>query len=114
MLTLPKNTKSTKRKSDKQEKQLAKQFEGKITPGSGSKRIKGDVHTKEELIEAKTTAKTQYTVKLKDLQKLSIQADEVNKTPVFVIKLTDEAEGFYFNRDWVLIPLDVYSELRQS
>lgn len=106
--------KKRRRPDQVQEKRLAKSLGGRRTPGSGSKAIKGDVHTQEELVEAKTTSKTQYTLKLEDLQKLERQATGAGKRPVFAIELNNEARVNLLNREWVLIPRHDYEELRNG
>ena len=97
-----------------QEKRLAKSLGGRRTPGSGSKAIKGDVQTRDELVEAKTTAKSQYTLKLEDLQKLERQALGAGKRPVLAIELNNQAKVDLLNREWVLIPRHDYEELRDG
>lgn len=102
------------RKDQRQEKELARSFGGKRTPNSGALGVKGDVHTAAEMIEAKTTAKVQYTIKLKDLKKLEEQARIARKRPVMVIAMNDEAPDTPMNREWVLIPRRDYEELRHE
>lgn len=98
-----KNYGTTRYHSDAQEKRLAKQFGGIKTPMSGAGSIKGDVQTEEFFIEAKTTSKTQYTLKLADLETLTRQATTEGKLPLFVIDLANEARGAH--RSWVAMPL---------
>lgn len=105
----PKRTGTTKHKSTIQEKKVAKEFNGKVTPGSGALSIKGDVSTDKFLIECKTTAKTQYILKLDTLRTITKQADAVRKIPLVLVDLDDEAKGF--NRSWVLLPKQDFLEL---
>lgn len=105
--------KNKKGGSLRQERSLEQDLEGaRRTPASGALRIKGDLQSKHELIEAKTTSKTQYTLKLEDLKKLEDQAREAGKNPVFIINLDNASEDFMSN-DWVLIPQRDYAHLRQ-
>lgn len=71
-----------KKASKKQEKQIAKLLGGNVQSNSGATPFhKGDVVTKHFLIEAKTSVnpKTQYIVKKKDLEKLSIEKFSMGK-----------------------------------
>lgn len=61
--------KPTRKRSDKQEKRLAKQMGGVQYAGSGSVFGENDVKTKDFSIEAKTTEKKQYTLKVDDIKK---------------------------------------------
>lgn len=124
VLDLPKNKGTTREKSDRQEKALAKRLGGRTTPGSGAGFIKGDISTPgeyrpfelptAEMIEAKTTARTQFTVRLADLEKLSREAAGVRRRPVFVIQLDDEGRGIYSEREWALIPMSHYEHLTKN
>lgn len=116
-LNKPKRT-----KSEKQERGLAKRLGGKVTPGSGSGSAKGDVHTRsdirgedgrvyEEMVEAKTTSKTQYTLKLRDLQKLEREAHARGKKPVFILRVNDDATITLFESEYVVIPISMYEDL---
>lgn len=100
--------------SRRQERRLAKELGGRTTPGSGSGSIKGDVHTRGEMVEAKTTAKSQYTLKLVDLKKLENEARLANKRPVFVIQIEDTSSVFLFHNEWVLIPKQDYLALKEA
>jgi hypothetical protein len=113
-LNRPRHAGTTKEKSVKQEKRLAKELNGRTTPGSGSGSIKGDVLTREELVEAKTTAKSQYTLKFLDLRELELNADRAGKRPVFIIEVENESTVFLFNREWVVIPKNDYLALKEG
>lgn len=114
MSLLDRPKKKQQRPDQRQEKRLAKEFGGRTTPASGALAIKGDVQTRGELIEAKTTAKTQYTLKLKDLRKLEEQARGAGKLPVFVIEISNESELPIVNREWVLLPRNDYQEMKEK
>jgi Holliday junction resolvase len=112
-LNRPKNAGTTREKSTQQEKRLAREFVGRTTPGSGAGTIKGDVHTKEEMVEAKTTSKRQYTLKLNDLDKLAHEARVSGKRPVLVVQFEHDTGGFLRPDEWVLIPKDDYLALKE-
>lgn len=66
----------SQKKSQAQEKQIAKDVGGRVQPGSGAPDFsKGDVRKAGELlVEAKTTSKKSYALKLHDLQKVASEA----------------------------------------
>lgn len=77
-----------RRRSERQERRLAKDYAGKVQPGSGCGRTnKGDVKTKRFLIEAKRTDKKQYILSLKTWEKIETQALSMSKTPVLAIEI---------------------------
>lgn len=49
-------------------------IKGKITPGSGNGRIKGDVHNKQIVVEVKQSEGPDFTIKREWLEKLTKQA----------------------------------------
>lgn len=70
------------------EKRLAKKVGGKVQPGSGAfPQYKEDVQNDSYLIQLKRTEKKQYTLKLKDLEAVRINAIKVGKIPAFVIEM---------------------------
>lgn len=74
--------KSTRFYSDRQEKQIVKKIGGKQTSNSGATSFsKGDIRTKQFLIEAKTvtTHKDSFSIKLKWLLKNKEEAFAMNK-----------------------------------
>lgn len=102
------------RASPKQERRLAKSLGGRTTPGSGSGVIKGDVLTKGEMVEAKTTSKSQYTLKLLDLKKLENEAKMAGKRPLFILQIEDTSKVFLFHNEWVLLPMQDYLALKEA
>ena len=95
---------STRSRSKKHEKKVAKTGErGRLTPGSGSGFIKGDVIKCGRVIECKVTQYKQYILKQEELHKLVKQAGR--KDPVFVIGFDEGKEN------WAVIPLERYEEL---
>jgi len=70
------------------EKRLAKKVGGRVQPGSGAfSGFKEDVLTSDTLIQLKKTTKSQYTLKLSDLETLRVNAVKIGKEPVFVISM---------------------------
>ena len=84
---------STRARSDKQEKRLARIFDGKTTPGSGSVFGENDVKTPEFDIEAKTTKSKQFIIKLEDLKKMQ-RKTRVDKKPLFAINFEETGDEF--------------------
>lgn len=108
-LSTPK--KNRKGKSNGQESRLAKELQAKKTPGSGSKALKGDLQNQDFLYEAKTTAKTQYTLKQEDLAKVERHAHAVDKYPVMVIELNNESFEDVKTREWAVLPMYLLKQL---
>ena len=78
------------RESKKQEVRLGKAFGGQRTAGSGAFwSRKGDVRSKDLLIEAKWTGKASITVKAAVLEKIVNEAILDSRTPVLGISLND-------------------------
>lgn len=81
-------TKAKLRRSQSQEKSIARDMGGRRTPGSGSQdHSKGDVKTEEFLVEAKQTISTSYSLKLATWRAIKHQAIRANKEPAMVIEL---------------------------
>ena len=87
---------TTRDKSTKQEKRLAKDFGGKVTKNSGATFGENDVVTPEFEIEAKVTDSSQFVVKMDDIRKMERKANK-DKTPIFVIEFRKS------NREFVMI-----------
>ena len=64
---------------------VSKLLKGKITPGSGNGRVKGDVITDHYCIEVKNTSKKSYPLSKLTLNKLIHEAKSHRKIPLFVI-----------------------------
>jgi len=99
-----------KKMSKRQEKKIAKTGEsGKLTPGSGNKRIKGDVWKSGRMYEAKVTDAKSIKVEREWLEKLEKEAYAANKEPVFVFGF----EGSHLLRqsNWGAVPLERLEEL---
>lgn len=82
--------------SEKQEKIIAKELGGKVTPNSGGLRTvsswKGDINTDTEKLECKITNSNKYTLKFSDLSKIRSYAIKYNRDPVFLFEF---ASGEY-------------------
>lgn len=90
-----------------QEARIAAALGGRRRPGSGAFwSAKGDVRTNGELIEAKYTAKKQITVSAAVLRKIELEAVSEGRMPVLAIEVA--------GRDYVVIPLDDFVELRNA
>ena len=80
-------------RSEKQEKRVAKDLEGKRQPASGSRwGYRRDVVTPRFLIETKTTKSDKFTVLFKDLAFIKKQAYLTGKVPVYLVSLLDSSE----------------------
>lgn len=80
-------------RSEKQEKRVAKDLDGKRQPASGSRwGYRRDVVTPRFLIETKTTKANQYSVLFKDLAFIRKQAYLTGKIPVYLVSLLDTSE----------------------
>lgn len=74
-----------------QERELAKRFGGRTTPGSGSKHEKGDVRVRDCMrIEAKTTLKKSFRVTMEMIEKIEAAALPCDEIPAMVIEFIDE------------------------
>ena len=83
--------KTVKRRSQKQEKSVAKKFNARLTAASGALwGMKGDVRSDKYLIECKTTEKDYYTLTAKVWEKIQEEAIQDHmRTPLMVIDLKD-------------------------
>lgn len=83
--------KTVKRRSQKQEKSVAKKFNARLTAASGALwGQKGDVRSDRFLIECKTTEKDYYTLTAKVWEKIQEEAIQDHmRTPLMVIDLKD-------------------------
>jgi len=107
-------------KSNKQEKRLAKETGGKRQPGSGSQwHSKGDVESppvKELvalgfLIEGKTTAKKQITIRRSMLEEHFTKALDNNRIGIFQICLDDNVRNPLCI---AIVPWDFMSEMMRN
>jgi len=92
-----------KQKSQKLEKQLAKNLKGSVTPGSGAfAGHKGDVITRDFLIEHKYTDKTGYSLKYDIVNKIKQEAFNRGRIPMMEIVLDPD----HTNAHYILMELD--------
>lgn len=84
--------KTVKRRSQKQEKSVAKKFNARLTAASGALwGMKGDVRSDKYLIECKTTEKDYYILTAKVWEKIQEEAIQDHmRTPLMVIDLKDK------------------------
>jgi hypothetical protein len=104
-VSLPKRNEHLKR-SRLQERRGAETYNGSVNSGSGNGWIrKADVRTEDELIECKTTTKTSYSLKARELFKLWQQAVIDNRTPVFEIEFAGDGMSCVVldKRDYLLM-----------
>ncbi len=93
------------RESRSQERRLARELGGKVTPRSGAGWVvKGDVRSEDEMLEAKWTGATQVTIKAKVLEKLRDEAVAELRRPLAVFTVNKQ--------DYVILPVHAYAELR--
>lgn len=101
-----------KTESHKHEEHVAKAFRGRRQPNSGATPFrKGDVESKEFLVECKETAKKSISVTTKWLDKISKQAMLVGREPSLTLRFSSAPLG---SRDWVLVPERVFKELKDG
>lgn len=95
------------KQSKAHENRLAKVVNGKRNAGSGAFwSRKGDVRSKDLLIEHKWTGKKSFTVKSDHLEKIVTEAILDGRTPVFGFSLNNE--------NYVVLTEDDFMELRQT
>lgn len=90
--------KTVRKRSQKQEKSVAKKLGGKVTAASGALwGMKGDVRTDRFLVECKTTEKDYYTLTAKVWEKIEEEAVKDHmRTPLMVIDLEDSERYVVF------------------
>lgn len=91
--------KTVKRRSQLQEKSVAKSFNGRVTAASGALwGMKGDVRNEKFLIECKTTEKDFYIVSTKVWEKIESEAlKDHMRTPLLIVDLKDSDRYVIFN-----------------
>ncbi len=95
------------KESKRHEERLAKKINGKRNAGSGAFwSRKGDVRSKDLLIEHKWTGKAQVTVKAAVLEKIVNEAIVDSRTPVLGFSLN--------NNNYILLTEDDFLEMRQN
>lgn len=100
----------TTHRSQKHEKDVAKRRGGRVVPGSGNIKGKpGDVESRRDLGENKTTFKTDTRIQLSWLRKIAYQALTQGKEAV--VHLRYEKLEPPCPTDWVLMPASYYYKL---
>src|SRR3990167_9658425 len=77
----------------KSEKKVQKKTGGRLTPASGAFGIKGDIQTKDKIVEVKSTSKPYISLKGIWLDNLQTQAKNINKS--FLLVLSIKTRLFY-------------------
>lgn len=96
--------KNNKKEAQKRERALAKRLGGRATPNSGAiDGHKGDVVLDKYLIDDKFTGTPSYTLKKSEMDKISREAREREREPMFVIKFT-KGVPLKHPSEWVLLP----------
>lgn len=96
--------------SSSQEKKLAKKVKGHTTPGSGSKRQKGDVRIKGiARIECKATSRKSFSVTREMLVKIDNATEATGEVPILQVEFLD-ARG-KIDGSFAVIPINVLERL---
>lgn len=101
---------TSKRRSQKQEKSVAKSTGSKLTPASGAKwGAKGDVRHEDFLIECKTTEKDYYSITTKVWEKIRMEATKDHgRIPLLVIDLRDQDRYVVFRPQDLDVEIETY------
>lgn len=99
--------KTVKKRSQKQEKSVAKDFDAKVVVASGALwGAKGDVRSDKCLIECKTTEKSYYSVTSKVWEKIEREAlKDGMRIPLLIVDLEDKDRVVVFNPKYFETPL---------
>lgn len=90
-----------------QEKRLAREMGGRVTPGSGNGWItKNDVKTEKWSLECKTTTKLSYSLKDSELRLAERQALLEDREMAFVIDMQ--------GRTWVVLSFETFASLAEE
>ena len=101
---------TVKRRSQKQEKSVAKDFNARPTVASGALwGMKGDVRNNKFLIECKTTEKDYYSITTKVWEKIEDEAlKDRMRTPLLIIDLQDTDRYVVFNPNQFIRQVNTY------
>lgn len=102
--------KTVKRRSQKQEKSVAKDMGAKTVVASGAMwSAKGDVRSDKFLIECKTTEKDFYSITTKVWEKISLEADKDGmRIPLLFVDLRDKDRFVVFNPSDFSVQVNTY------
>lgn len=102
--------KTVKKRSQRQEKSVAKDLNARVTVASGALwGMKGDVRNEKFLIECKTTEKDFYTISTKVWEKIEEEAlKDRMRTPLLIIDLEDTDRYVVFNPSQMIRHLNEY------
>lgn len=98
---------TVKKRSQKQEKSVAKELDAKLVVASGALwSAKGDVRTYRCLVECKTTEKPYYSVTAKVWEKIEREAcSDSMRTPLLIVDLEDKDRMVVFNPKYFIADL---------
>lgn len=106
---------SVKKKSQRQEKRLAKQLSGNVVPASGAlPGFKGDVSTGSFLIEAKRTDKQSISIQREWLTKISLEASQAGKNPAVAVQIGKPQGCLAGDCEWIMVPVEVFKRLTEK
>lgn len=102
--------KTVKKRSQKQEKSVAKDMGAKTVVASGAMwNSKGDVRNDKFLIECKTTEKDFYSITTKVWEKISLEADKDGmRIPLLFVDLRDTDRYVVFNPNDFSVQVNTY------
>lgn len=102
--------KTVRKKSQKQEKSVAKDMGAKTVVASGAMwNAKGDVRSDKFLMECKTTEKDFYSITTKVWEKIAMEADKDGlRIPLLFVDLRDSDRYVVFNPNDFSIQVKVY------
>lgn len=106
--------KQKKSRSKKYERRAAKAIGGSRHAMSGAgERQKGDLSNELVVAEHKYTGKASLSLKREWLEKVSIEALAVGKTPAFAFTFTDWDDAKLVPKDWIAMPASFFRELME-
>jgi len=99
---MPPTRAENNKRARKQEDELASTYRGSRNAMSGAGWVrKADVRSEDLLIEAKTTSKKSWSLKLDDLRELRKQAIMDDRMPVFVVDIQGHRYVVLDENDWL-------------
>ena len=92
----------------------AKRIGARLTRGSGSGNLKGDMYTAVAHVEQKTTQHKSFSIKLDWLRKITKTALEQAKCPALLVTFTTGDGQPRMGGRWVMIPETAWNDLVQD